>query len=159
MSLFSSGTAYRGMQLGTKVDRATATLPATAAQNIFTISGGRVLVTSILGEVTTIVQAQATTIKLTSTPTTGSAVDLTANTGDLNALEVGGLITVAPALTLTPFGLAIQKQLAGATTMPAVRILLAIGSLSYTTGATSTGSIKWSLTYIPFDDGASVAAA
>lgn len=147
------------MQLGTKVDRATATLPATAAQNIFTISGGRVLVTSILGEVTTIVQAQATTIKLTSTPTTGSAVDLTANTGDLNALEVGGLITVAPALTLTPFGLAIQKQLAGATTMPAVRILLAIGSLSYTTGATSTGSIKWSLTYIPFDDGASVAAA
>lgn len=159
MSLFSSGVAYRGMVLGTQVNRATAALPATAAQNIFTISGGRILLTSLLGEVTTVIQAQATTVKLTSTPTTGTAVDLTANTGDINALEVGGFITVTPALTLTPFGLAIQKQLAGATTMSAVRIVIPIGSLSYTTGATSTGAIKWTMTYIPLDDGASVVAA
>lgn len=159
MSVLTSSSAYRAMQLGIQVNRATATLPATAAQNIFTVTVGRVLLTSLLGEVTTIIQAQSTTVKLTSTPTTGTAVDLTANTGDINALEVGGLITVTPALTLTPFGLAIQKQLAGAATLPAVRIVIPIGSLSYTTGATSTGSIKWTMTYIPLDDGATVVAA
>lgn len=159
MSNIVLGKTLRRITYGLAVPRATATLPATAAQNIYTISGGRVLMTGLLGEVTTIIQAQATTVKFTSTPTTGSAVDLTAATGDINALEVGGFITLVPALTVTPFAAAIQKQNAGATVLQGLSIVLPIGSLSYTTGATSTGSIKWLMTYIPLDDNASVAAA
>ena len=38
-------------------------------------------------------------------------------------------------------------------------IIVAIGAIGVTTGASSTGSIKWSLTYVPFDNGATVVAA
>jgi hypothetical protein len=32
------------------------------------------------------------------------------------------------------------------------------GAISITTSATNTGAFKWTLTYVPLDDGASVAA-
>ena len=68
---------------GTRVDRATATLPQTTNAPIFTIAGGRVTVYLLVGEVTTIIQAQANATKLTAVPTAGSAVDLCA-TVDIN---------------------------------------------------------------------------
>lgn len=141
---------------GILVSRATAALPATAAQNIFTISGGRIMLVALIGEVTTVIQAQATTVKVTSTPTTGSAIDMSANTADINALEVGGRITLAnPPAAAT----ALVKTNAGYTNLQNVDTIVPIGTLSYTTGATSTGSIKWDLIYIPLDNGAQVVAA
>ena len=68
--------------LGLRIDRATqsgATLFTTAAVPLFRVSTGRVLVTCILGEVTTQLGADATLAKFTGTPTVGTAVDLCAN--------------------------------------------------------------------------------
>jgi len=95
-------------------------------------------------------------VKVTSTPTTGSAIDMSSAVGDINALEVGGRISLAnPPAAAT----ALVKTNAGYTNLPAVNTVVPIGTLSYTTGATSTGSIKWDLIYIPLDNAASVAAA
>jgi hypothetical protein len=156
MAQHINDTQTRYVTQGRLVSRATATLPATAAQNIFTIAGGRVIVIALVGEVTTIIQAQSTTVKITSTPTTGSAVDLSNTTADINALEVGGRIALpalaAAATTLT-------KLNAGYMTLQTSHVLVPIGNISYTTGATSTGSIKWDLIYVPFDTGANVTAA
>ena len=87
MTTIIQNSAVRLISEGILVSRATAALPATAAQNIFTVSGGRILLVALVGEVTTIIQAQATTVKVTSTPTTGSAIDLSTATADINALE------------------------------------------------------------------------
>lgn len=156
MSNIVLGPQLRQLNVGILIPRATATLPATTAQNIFTITGGRILLVALVGEVTTIIQAQATTVKVTSTPTTGSAIDMSAATTDINALEVGGRITLAnPPAAAT----ALVKTNAGYTNLPAVNTVVPIGTISYTTGATSTGSLKWSLIYIPLDDSAAVATA
>lgn len=156
MTTLIKNADVRTISAGILVSRATATLPATAAQNIFTISGGRILLVSLVGEVTTIIQAQSTTVKVTSTPTTGSAIDMSSTGGDINALEVGGRISLAnPPAAAT----ALVKTNAGYTNLSAVFTVVPPGSISYTTGATSTGSLKWDLIYVPLDNGAQVVAA
>lgn len=156
MTTMPKGTQLRQINLGIKVDKASATLPATTVQTLFTVTGGRILLTSLLGEVTTIVQAQANATKIQSVPTTGSTVDLCA-TKDITGLEAGGLLALTPDLDATPFSVALQQQNAGAISINAVGIIIPIGLIKLNCAATNTGATKWSMTYIPYDDGASVA--
>lgn len=153
MSTMIKAQDVRTIALGIAVARATAALPATAAQNIFAVSGGRVLIRSLVGEVTTIIQAQACTVKVTSTPTAGTAVDLSAVSASISALEVGARLTL-PAAAAT----ALVTGNAGGVIGHQAEWVIGIGSLSYTTSATNTGSIKWDLVYVPLDAGASVVA-
>jgi hypothetical protein len=50
-----SGSAILKANYGLQVIRATSALPATTDLSIFTISTGRVIVTSLVGQVTTII--------------------------------------------------------------------------------------------------------
>lgn len=152
MTAMPSGGGLRLAILGNKVDRTAATLPATTTTTYFTISVGRILLLALIGEVTTIVQAQATTFKWTSTPTTGTAVDMCA-TVDLNAKEVGTMIGI----TGLPADAAVATN-AGLTTGMKQQMFLPIGNLRVTTGATSTGATKWSAFWVPVDDGATLVA-
>lgn len=145
------GTAQRLIALGTTVRRATSTLPATASLTIFNVAGGKIMLTSLIGEVTTVIQAQATTVVFNHT--VGATTTALSTVGDINAAIVGSVVALsggANASTATQVGAA-----AGAD----CNFALGIGALKYTTGATSTGAIKWTLTYIPIDDGATVTAA
>ncbi len=142
------------LSLGIHVQKSAATLPQTATQNLFTVAGGRVLVTLLFGEVTTIIQSTDPVAKITSTPTVGTAVDVGA-TVDLSSLEVGGFITVEGD------GTAMIKGNAGAG-MPGTgqgKWICAAGSISLITGASKTGATKWDLYYVPIDDGAYVVSA
>jgi hypothetical protein len=140
-------------RLGARVDRATATLPQTAHAAIFTVTGGRVLIAQILGEATVIFQTQINNTKLTSYPTTGTAVDLCA-VKDTSALEVGGKLIV-PGVAAT----ALTQSVAGAIIAETTPVIVAIGAIHLDCAASSTGSAKWSLWYVPVDDGALVVAA
>lgn len=140
-------------RLGARVDRATAALPQTAAGTLFTISGGRVMFSLILGEVTTIIQTQANNTKLKLVPTAGSTVDLCA-VKDITALEVGGKL-VPPGVAAT----ALTQANAGAIIAQTTPIICAIGNLQLDCAASNTGAIKWSVWYVPIDDGALVVAA
>lgn len=154
MSVLIQGDQLRTLRLGRKVDRATATIPQTAQAPIYSITGGRVVVTALVGEVTTVIGGTATTLKVTGNPTTGSDVDIATATA-ITSKEVGSLIT----LPLTLAG-ALNVQSAGAGEIPgALGFLIPIGTLDIVTSASTTGAIKWSLTYFPFDDGAAVVAA
>jgi hypothetical protein len=148
---YITGIDLRKLRFGQLLNKATATLPATAYGTLFTVSGGRIILTSLLGEVTVVIQSQATTLKFTATPTVGTAVDMS-GTVDMNAKEVGTLVT----LTGLPSDAAYAPN-AGLGQLPSRMLYIPIGTLGITTGATSTGSIKWSMTYIPLDDGATVA--
>lgn len=154
MSTLIHSDQLRLIRYGLKVDKAAAVLPATATGHLFVVSGGRVIITSMVGEVTTVCDGTATTAKITSTPTVGTAVDLTSTTA-VTSKEVGSLIT----LPLT-FGGALNVQNAGGGEIPgALGFLVPVGYLDLITSATNTGAVKWSITYIPFDDAGSVAAA
>lgn len=158
MSTIIQGNDLRTIRYGIKVSRATAALPQTTSSAIFTVTGGRVIVTSIVGEVTTVVQTQANNTKLLSNPTTGSSVDLCA-VKDITALEAGGFLALTPDLDATPFSVALQQQNAGAITLPVLGIVVPVGDIELSCAASNTGSVKWDLTYVPLDNGASVAAA
>lgn len=151
MSVLISGPQVRQVLLGSKVDKAAATLPASTTQTLFTVTGGRILLTSIVGEVTTLVQTQANATKLVATPTTGTAVDICA-TLDITADEVGCLYGITGL-----FSDALVGSNAGATVLPRNPVVIPIGTIKLSCAATNTGATKWSMTYIALDDGASVA--
>lgn len=150
----AAGTAVANAVLGTKVTKATADTINTAAVSLFTVSGGRVLMTAIFGEVTTIIQAQATTSKLQFNPTTGTTNDLCTNL-DINADEAGALYSI----TGTPADAMLRSESGSVRNMTARGIILDVGAIEQISGADSTGSIQWTLYYIPIDSGATVAAA
>jgi hypothetical protein len=153
MTAMINGSQLRTMLLGNRV-AATSYSLVTETKTLFTVSGGIVLVTSLVGTVTTTMTV-ANTVKLQANPTTGTAGDLCA------ATDVG--TTDTPAGDLLSFqGLKGDSLLFGVGCVPTLKqpIAVAAGTIEQvTTGTSPDGAITWVLTYIPFDDGASVAAA
>lgn len=145
-------------QYGQKVQKATGVV-ANGETALFTIAGGKVLVTGILGFVTVAIGANATNAKLVFDPTaTGSDFDL----------------CTATAITSD----AVEQQYTIAGTVESVGALLVTGAvgqcnpfftdpLSLTPGQLHQnlsadpggGEITWLLWYLPIDDGATVVAA
>lgn len=151
-----AGKVARGMRLGIHVPRATADLPKTTTSPLFTISGGRILLMGIFGEVTTVIQTQSNNTKLVFDPTdTGANQDLCANL-DITADAVGTIYSI----TGTP-ATAMQDSLnyVPSSKMMAQPILLKPGAIALTCAASNSGSVKWDMFYIPVDDGAAVVAA
>ncbi len=154
MSVLNDGAAMLKAVLGIKVSRATATLPQTTQAAIFTIGTGRVIVTSLIGTVTTATGATATNLSVTGNPTSGTDVVLGSVVASASK-EIGATFTLP-----VTFGGTLQVQNAGAAGTPiGTGFILNPGTLDIITSANNTGSIKWDLTYIPLDDGAVVTAA
>jgi hypothetical protein len=153
MSVLNDGDAFRKALFGIAVERATAALPQTTQSALFTVTGGRVLITSIVGEVTTVIQTQANATKLVANPTTGTDVDLCA-TLDITADQVGCLYGITGT-----FATAMVGANAGATVAMATPAVVPIGTIDLSCAASNTGSVKWKITYVPLDSGASIAAA
>ena len=153
MGVYNESVTYQAGVLGKRVDRATAALPATTAEALFTIAGGRVAITQIVGEVTTVIQTQANNTKLTANPTTGTSVDMCAAL-DISADEVGCLYGMSG----TPADALVGTN-AGLTPGQGVAQVLNVGTIDLDCAATNTGAIRWTLFYVPLDEGASVVAA
>ena len=144
---------FTSIALGFHVARSTAALPQSTTGNLFTVSGGRVLVTMLFGQVTTAIQATDPVAKITSTPTTGSAVDI-ASTVDLSSLEIGGLIIAEGDTTAL-----IKVNGGGGGPANFMPWICPAGTIDLITSASKTGNVKWDLWYLPLDEGAAVAAA
>lgn len=149
----ATGKAVREVTLGLRVDRATATLPQTTAAAIFNIVGGRVLISQIVGEVTTVIQTQANNTKLTANPTTGTSVDICAVL-NITAKEVGTLFGISGLNTDALIGVN-----AGALPAQTRGVVVNTGTIDLDCAASNTGSVKWCVCYVPIDDGAYVEAA
>lgn len=148
-SMFQVGKSV----FGARVDRATATLPQTTQSALFTVAGGRVVITGIVGEVTTVIQNQANNTKIVSNPTTGTDVDLCAVLSTANK-EVGTLFGITGT-----FATAMVGANAGAGVMCSIPVVVPPGTIDLSCAASNTGSVKWSIYYLPLDDGATVVAA
>jgi len=143
------------MALGLRVDRATATLPQGTAAAIFNIVGGKVLITGILGECTTAIGG-ANNTKLTANPTvaTAGSADLCAVV-DTNACDVGDILSI----TGTPADAMVAAHVGACQMMGPLGVACQVGTIDLDCAGSVTGAIKWSIWYIPLDDGAYVTAA
>ncbi len=145
--------AAQFITMGVHVARATSTLPQNATLHLFTVTGS-VIVNLMVGRVTVAIQSSDPVMKVTSTPGTGTAVDL-CSTVTTASLEIGGWLGVSgdgTALLVNNHG----ASLVGA--KPCF-FLADTGTIDLITTASKTGSIKWDLWYVPLDDGANIVAA
>lgn len=137
-----------------RVERSKANLPQGVAAAIFTVSGGKVLICDIIGEVdTTVIQSDTNNMKLISNPTVGADVDLCA-TVDIASDAVGTMYHITGTLTD-----AMIATTSGALESQGDPIAVAAGTIDLSCDASKTGKIKWTLFYIPIDKGAKVVTA
>lgn len=153
MSQNAKGSAYRQMNLGLKVERPTAVVPQTATASIFSVTGGRIIVTALLGVVTVAGSATDPLLKVRSLPTVGSITDLSAVVATFTSSPTGTILSVggAPASAMTAS--------TGAGTGLDQTLIIPAGAIQLAAGASNaTLSIAWTICWIPLDDGAVVAA-
>lgn len=141
--------------LGFRVVRATSVLAQGTDLSLFTISGGRVALMLILGEVTVAIQNQANATLLKLNPTaTGADQDLCASL-DIDNDAVGTIYTISGVV-----GDALRDDLLiAAGGLRAAPLILSEGILELECAASNTGSIQWTLFYLPIDTGAVIEAA
>lgn len=163
MSVIIQGYQLRQIDLGTRVEK-TVSNPQTASSNIFTVTGGKVAITSLVGTVSTVQGATANSFNLTYTPSGGSAADISAATvctsdavgtyytitgvaADLlSAQKVGG--TEVPQVTYAPTPTFLTGSL-----------VVGSGTMQLKASGSNTGATNWVVTYVPIDDGATLVAA
>jgi hypothetical protein len=153
MSTIIQGDELRNLLLGRKPISKAYTMAVETA-SLFTIAGGLVLVTSLVGKVTTAVTTAGTT-KLQMNPTTGDTADLCQatdlGTTDTAAGDVLGFLYDQDGTTNTPVIARYGQALSG--------IVLPVGDIEIVNATGADGAITWYLTYVPYDDGATVVAA
>jgi hypothetical protein len=148
-------TVYNNLDsaVALRVTRDAAVLPQTAAGALFTISGGRVYLFAIVGEVTVEIGAGANSAKLIHNPTVGSDTDLCVAL-DIDGDTVGtvysitGTVTDAMAANANGFG-----------TLQASVLALSAGTIDLDCTASKAGEVKWTLFYCALDEGAKIVAA
>ncbi len=152
MSVLNELDGLRKAVIGERVSKASAALPQTATGNLFTVTGGRVMVLQIMGEVTTIIQNQACNTKLSHDPDVGAAADICAVldiANDAVGTNYGITGTVADAMVGASHAYLVAQ---------ASPLILPAGVITLTTAASNTGAVKWDVLYIPIDEGARISA-
>jgi hypothetical protein len=143
--------------LGFRVDRASSVLPqhgGTDDVTYFTVTTGKVLMTLLIGEITTVMAAGANNISVTHTPTAGTAAVICA-TEDLASYAEGDILTIGGAIATK----LLPATTAGASAaMAYAGVVMTPGTIKFGADAARTGNWKWSLWYVPIDDGAYVVA-
>lgn len=155
MTALASGSAALLGILGIRVSRATAALPQSTTATLFTVTG-KVAVTAIFGEVTTVIQTQADNTKLQFDPTDAGATQDLCAVLDITADAVGTMYSI----TGTP-ATAMQDSLnfVSSDKMLARPLILKPGAILLNCAASNTGAVKWDIVYTPLENGASITAA
>lgn len=141
-----------------QVSRAAAVLPQTATGNIFAVAG-RVFIKSIIGEVTVVLTATVTNLKVGFDPTGADPnIDICSNLA-VTSDPVGTLYAVTGTYATALSESALLHSLQVTKQMSAEGIVLTSGNITLTTDANNTtGQVKWDIQYIPLSSGATVTA-
>lgn len=155
MSTWRDGNDLRAVTLGFRVAGKLQTLSGAATHQVFTVTGGNVLITAMWG-ICTVEMAGANTVNVQTDPTTGDTVVIA------TATDLGTTNTAVGTLIGCLFdqdGTTNTPDLAKGSGAP-LRFMSPIGEVeSVVTGAGADGAIQWYCTWIPLDDGASLAAS
>ena len=158
MTVLIQGSQLRALLLGVRVYKDPVDT-ANGTTDLFTITGGRVAVTSILGRVTTAFGATPANAKLVYDPTAaGNSFDLCTAVA-VASDAIGQTYTIAGDVE-TVGALLVAGEVGQANAVFAKPLVLAAGTIELNLSADpGVGASDWTLTYIPLDDGSSVAAA
>jgi len=144
---------YEAQYIGFRVEKAATTTPQGVDAAKFTITGGRVMLTSIVGEVTVVIASGANNMKLKFNPTaTGADQDLCA-TLDIVSDPVGELYTITG---IVANAMRSDLLIGQGMTNP---LILSEGDIEVDNSGSTAGEIKWTVHYLPLDDGAVLVAA
>ena len=157
MSTIIQGYQLRTLAFGTQVIKGPSTPPNSGSSaTIATITGGSVLVTSMLGLVTTVLSGTTGQVSLGTVPTTGTA----STTGIAAAAVIGGKEVgtwMGPLVSAGVGGTLVVGTNAGAALFLPTPFIVSAGTINWTTSvATMTGQVKWYFTYIALDNGAAL---
>ena len=157
MSVIIQGYQLRTAQFGTQVIKGPSTPPNSGSSaTIATITGGSVLVTSMLGLVTTVLSGSTGQVSIGTVPTTGTA----STTGIAAAAVIGGKEVgtwMGPLVSAGLGGTLVVGANAGAALFLPTPFVVAAGTINWTTSvATMTGQVKWYFTYVALDNGAAL---
>lgn len=151
MGTLVPGSDVRQLNFGYRASKATGTLAASTI-SLFTISGGRVALTSIYGIVTTAITV-ANSYKLQMNPTTGTTTNMCA------ATDIGTTDTpVGDLLSFTGDASGSNLTRGGVVETLRAPFVLPVGDIESVSGGTD-GAITWVVTWVPLDDGAALVAA
>lgn len=158
MSAIIQGNQLRTLLFGDVVTKTGQALPADATANLFVVTGGNVLVTSLIGEVTTVCSSTATTVSLGLTPSGSGTLEHAgiAQAGAVTSCEVGTFV-MPTASGGTATALAVGTKAGSALFGPPIPFVCPPGDITWTTSANNgTGVFTWYCTYVPLDNGAYV---
>lgn len=164
MATIIQGSQLRLVEYGFQVLKPGQTPPNSGSSaTLFTVSGGMVLVTSLVGRVSTVLSGTTGAVSLGATPTVGASGAQVAGIASATVVgggEVGATFAVAATIAGAPTTLANGGASAVAGKSPFLAqsaFIVQAGIITITTSvATMTGAIDWYLTYLPLDNGASV---
>src|SRR3990167_3922678 len=164
MPSYSLSTRGRVADIGYGLRVDTGLLDATgwgaiAVWPLFTLGGGRCMVTQLVCEITTVLSNNAALVKYYFTPTGGVQIDLSAISLTIAQLAVGKRIlaagTIGGATTFSGIGASMAQP------TPYIVGQVGVGGaigIESTTASLTSGAAKFSLWYIPLDDGAYIQA-
>lgn len=145
--------------LGVRVEKPSAAKPDTGTDDLFIVRGGKILLTSLIGQVTVeITNVGVDNMTLQHTPTTGAAtaVDLCL------LLDIGGDIVDTIYIITGAVGAAVTDDAGVGVWMGSMQtnlLILQPGTIAVACTSDETGSIKWLLHYIAVDTNAYVVPA
>ncbi|HEY6276020.1 MAG TPA: hypothetical protein VIX86_06780 [Streptosporangiaceae bacterium] len=157
MSVILQGYQLDRLNFGTQVIKAAQAFPQTQTLTLYTVTGGLILVTALIGQVTTATTTDPGLTLGCGTPTVGGTLDTDgiATTTALTSAEVGTLVTVAASSGL-PGALVVGTLAGSAAFLAGAPFVVNSGTITWTTSASHAGQMKWWLSYVPIDIGASV---
>lgn len=161
MSQSLNAAQVRSAYYGTYVFEPGKNIPQTGSSDIFTVSGGHVMITSLVGTVTTVIGATATTLSVGVKPTGGSvAATALCTAGTITSLAVGAIVALPAVVT----NALIVGGASGVLVAPGVPVqsggiaIVSPGTININTLSNNTGAMSWALSYVPVDAGAFVTA-
>ena len=158
MSVFPSGLQLRQKAYRLIVGNVAKTVPNGALGTIFTVAG-RILLTSLVGQVSTAIVG-VPTLSVGVTPTGGASAPTALCTATSISGAAVGTILCLPKLQASALIVASGVGSTMGNPLDAGGLcLVSAGAITITTSAAATGAITWSLQYLPLDATAVVTAA
>lgn len=161
MASFLNGAQLRLLAQGYTLSKSVTLQTSAATNTLFTVTGGAVMVTAMLGLVTTLIGSTATTLALGTAPTTGTAKTAGIATATaITSAEVGTWVTPTNN-TSTPGvagALSVGSNAGASAFLGNPGFIVTTGTITSTTSANAGGGVfTWYLQWVPLDTGASVA--
>jgi len=157
MTTLVDARSFRELLLGKQVKKSITAANGTVT--LFNIAGGRILITSLVGRVTTLIGSTTSNLKLVYNPTAaGTSFDMCAAI-DVATDAVEQTYYIAGNVG-TPGNLLVGGAVGQANPVFEDGYLIQAGAIEANFSADPVGGvIEWTMTYVPYDDAATVAAA